>query len=181
PDGHVVAAAGGDGVIRLIDAASGKVVNEFAPAPLSVQAPAAAATADGAHQPTETAAPETLPNGAKLTGLLVQPTAIPLQNKFDSAQLVVTGRLDTGDALDLTRAAEFRLSADVAEVSRTGTVRPKTDGQATLTVSLAGRSVNVPVSVTGVKADYHVDYVGDVMPVLSRLGCNAGTCHGSAQ
>ena len=27
----------------------------------------------------------------------------------------------------------------------------------------------------------HVDFVHDVAPVLSRLGCNAGTCHGSAQ
>ena len=27
----------------------------------------------------------------------------------------------------------------------------------------------------------HVDFIHDVNPVLSRLGCNAGTCHGSAQ
>ena len=26
-----------------------------------------------------------------------------------------------------------------------------------------------------------MDFVHDVAPVLSRLGCNAGTCHGSAQ
>ena len=27
----------------------------------------------------------------------------------------------------------------------------------------------------------HVDFVHDVAPILSRLGCNQGTCHGSAQ
>ena len=27
----------------------------------------------------------------------------------------------------------------------------------------------------------HIDFAHDVAPVLSRLGCNAGTCHGSAQ
>ena len=30
-------------------------------------------------------------------------------------------------------------------------------------------------------ASPQVDFVHDVAPVLSRLGCNAGTCHGSAQ
>ena len=25
------------------------------------------------------------------------------------------------------------------------------------------------------------DYVRDVMPVLSKLGCNAGTCHGAKE
>src|SRR5262249_58494875 len=32
---------------------------------------------------------------------------------------------------------------------------------------------------SGQKAKYPVSFVRDVMPVLSRLGCNAGTCHGA--
>jgi mono/diheme cytochrome c family protein/roadblock/LC7 domain-containing protein len=35
PDGQVVAAAGSDGIVRYIDAASGSVVKEFAPAPVT--------------------------------------------------------------------------------------------------------------------------------------------------
>ena len=37
------------------------------------------------------------------------------------------------------------------------------------------------MTVSGMNAPVHVDFVHDVNPVLSRLGCNAGTCHGSAQ
>jgi hypothetical protein len=38
----------------------------------------------------------------------------------------------------------------------------------------------VPVAVQGTGAKpLHPDYVRDVMPVLSRLGCNMGTCHGA--
>src|SRR5262249_62244587 len=60
-------------------------------------------------------------------------------------------------------------------------VQPKTEGQANLTLTLAGQSVTVPVRVSGLKSVLQLDYVRDVMPVLSRLGCNAGTCHGAAK
>ena len=39
----------------------------------------------------------------------------------------------------------------------------------------------MPVTVLGLNTPVHVDFAHDVAPVLSRLGCNAGTCHGSAQ
>ena len=35
------------------------------------------------------------------------------------------------------------------------------------------------IRVAGSASDFEPDYVRDVMPVLSKLGCNAGTCHGS--
>ena len=76
---------------------------------------------------------------------------------------------------------EPALSAPIADISRSGLVRPRADGKATLTLRLAGKSVEVPVTVLGVNASPKVDFVHDVAPVLSRLGCNAGTCHGSAQ
>ena len=37
------------------------------------------------------------------------------------------------------------------------------------------------MTVLGVNSSPKVNFVHDVAPVLSRLGCNAGTCHGSAQ
>ena len=39
----------------------------------------------------------------------------------------------------------------------------------------------MPVSVLGLNSPVRADFVHDVAPVLSRLGCNQGTCHGSAQ
>ena len=44
-----------------------------------------------------------------------------------------------------------------------------------------GKPSRVPVAVSGFKAPYPVSFVRDVAPVLSRLGCNAGTCHGSLE
>src|SRR5207302_656498 len=63
--------------------------------------------------------------------------------------------------------------------SPTGQVRPVADGEGALKVSLGGLSVSVPVKVTGQKEKYEVSFVRDVMPTLSKMGCNAGTCHGA--
>ena len=39
----------------------------------------------------------------------------------------------------------------------------------------------MPLTVSGTHDRARVDFVHDVNPALSRLGCNQGTCHGSAQ
>ncbi len=99
PDGQILAAAGADGTVRLIDSASGKIVKVFSPAPVGPaiaangQAPAAIQQSSAATPPAVTAAPTVATSAS--------------------------------------------------------TVAP--------------------------------DFIRDVSPVLSRLGCNAGTCHGSAQ
>jgi WD40 repeat protein/mono/diheme cytochrome c family protein len=182
PDGQVLAAAGSDGLVRLINPETGAIVKEFAPAPLSRPESSAreavATVAPKSEEPVET---ETLPEGTKLVSLRAQPEAITLGNKFAYVQLLVTGTLDTGDPVDVTRMVEARLSAPVVEVGRSGLVRPRADGKATLTLSLAGQKVEVPVSVAGMGEELRVDFVHDVSPALSRLGCNAGTCHGAAQ
>jgi WD40 repeat protein len=183
PDGKIVAAGGSDGTVRLIDAATGKVVHEFSPAPVEA---AVAATQGGSRglkvSPAAPVGPvPSAPQSVKYKAIEVQPPAIELKNPFDYVQLIVTGRLDNGDAVDITRTAQAQLSADIADVTKAGMVRPKAEGKAALTVHAAEQTVQVPVSVSGLPVDYEVDYVHDVMPVLSRIGCNAGTCHGSAQ
>src|SRR5262249_7523340 len=65
--------------------------------------------------------------------------------------------------------------------SRAGLVRPTSDGKATLSLALAGKTAHLPLTVVGMNTPLRVDFVHDVAPVLSRVGCNAGTCHGSAQ
>src|SRR5262249_44645040 len=124
---------------------------------------------------------ETLPSGATLASLDVQPKEVRLGNRFAYVQLVVSGKLASGETIDVTRMVEPSLSATIADISRSGLVRPKADGKATLTVRLAKQSASVPVTVLGLGTPARVDFAHDVAPVLSRLGCNAGTCHGSAQ
>ena len=124
---------------------------------------------------------ETLPSGASLVSLEVQPKEIQLNGRFAYNQLLVTGKLASGETLDVTRMVDFAISGEIASVSSSGLIRPKKDGTGTLILKLAGQSVSVPVKVLELTAPLHVDFSHDVAPVLSRLGCNQGTCHGSAQ
>src|SRR5439155_12014106 len=67
------------------------------------------------------------------------------------------------------------------KVSERGQVRPLADGQGEIKFAYQGQSGKIPVVVSGLKTHVEVSFTRDVMPTLSRMGCNAGTCHGSAQ
>jgi len=121
---------------------------------------------------------EQLPPGTRLVSISAEPAQLELKHKYDYRQLVLTGKLDSGDTLDVTRMATTA-GGDLVNVSPTGLVRPVANGKAELLFEAHGQSVKVPLSVTGVDQPYQVDYLLDVQPAISRMGCNAGTCHGS--
>lgn len=123
-------------------------------------------------------AQEKLPAGAKVTKLTVGPAKVEIAGPFAYAQLLVTATLDNGELFDATRLAKFAAPKH-ATVSAAGQVRPTADGTGDVAVSFEGQTVTVPVAVKGFKEDVPVSFVTDVQPVLSKLGCNAGTCHGA--
>jgi WD40 repeat protein len=177
-DGKTLAVAGTDGEVRYIDAEAGAVQKTFTAVPLSNPAAVANAASTGpARRPedvvtTKIAAP-------KVARLEVQPAAIKLTGGYDYAQILVTGRTATGEAVDVTRYVQSQLSAPLVAISATGLVQPRADGTGSIKLLLGDKSISVPVSVAGVKASRPVDYVRDVQPVMSKVGCNQGTCHGS--
>ena len=180
PDSKTLAAAGVDGSIRLLNAADGKLVKQFVPVPLAKVEPAKSGVKAAAPiLPPSAVKTETLPNNTNITALEVSPTTIELANKFDYAQLVVTAKLDNGAAIDVTRMAKLTASGPSVEILPGGVVVARADGTATVAATIAGRSINVPVKVAGLATEFQADYIRDVNPVLSRMGCNQGTCHGA--
>ena len=139
------------GIVRLIDPETGSLVKEFAPVRWSgtTSRGRARRSPRSAPKQEEAVETETLPKGATLVALEVQPGAIRLTNRFAYVQLLVTGKLATGETIDVTRMVEPKLSADIAEVSRSGLVRPKADGKATLTLALGRQDGRRPVTVLG--------------------------------
>ena len=179
PDGKTLAAAGSDGHIRFLDANTGKELNKLQPAPLSEpgQQIAQPGNASGINEGNFKI--ETLPKGFKLERLIVEPQEIQLTGASDYAQLLVTAQLNNGARADVTRIVKLSTQGDVANASLRGQVTPKKDGAGLVTVELAGLKATAKVSVQGIGTKRKIDYVRDVMPVLSKLGCNQGTCHGS--
>ena len=122
-------------------------------------------------------AQEKLLDGAKVAKLDVRPTKVELNGPFAYSQLLVTATLDNGETADVTRVAKIATPKGVAATA--GLVRPTADGSGEIAISIGGKSVKVPVNVAGFKADKPISFVTDVQPVLGKLGCNAGTCHGA--
>ena len=68
----------------------------------------------------------------------------------------------------------------IASVEPGGRVRPAGDGATRVTVRAAGRSATVRVVVEDFAGRRPVAFAGEVVPIFTRAGCNAGTCHGRA-
>jgi hypothetical protein len=130
---------------------------------------------------TKTPPPEALPKDAQIAALEVQPQKVALSGKYEAAQLVVTARLASGDTVDVTRLAKLHIDGGVAEVSASGQVTPVHNGNGALRAEIAGKSVSAPVLVADIVDAQTVDFIRDVNPVMTKLGCNAGTCHGAKE
>lgn len=114
--------------------------------------------------------------------LIVHPARIRLDGPRDAHRLLVIGIDTDGLAHDLGTVATID-ARGTGELSIDGTaVRPMRDGDLTLVVDAGGRSVEVPVSVTGASAPIRNEsFRLDVLPVLTWAGCSTGPCHGSAR
>ena len=183
PDGKTVASAGADGKLRLIDSATGKIAKEFVSVPLVKKEELAASDVivdDTVRiEAKKDDFIEELPKGAVVASLDVQPASVKIGNATEYAQLLITATMTDGSRADVTRMAKLELKGDIANLDKRGMVRPEKDGKASVQIAFNGKSANVPVEVSGMNAVFHPNYVRDVMPILSKLGCNQGTCHGS--
>lgn len=101
---------------------------------------------------------------------------VELRDAFDGKQLLVTD-----GARDVTREAGYGSSNPaVAGVDAKGYVTPTGDGTAVIRVERGPDRLDIPVTVRGFGQGRAVDFRTEVVPLLSRLGCNAGGCHGKA-
>jgi hypothetical protein len=113
----------------------------------------------------------------------VTPAQVTLTPADDRQRLVVSGKLADGTWRDLTRSVRYVSSNPaVAVVSPQGLVTPQAPGQTAVQILGSGwatPSVSVSVTVQDV-APRPVSFANDIMPILTKAGCNSGACHGSA-
>jgi hypothetical protein len=119
------------------------------------------------------------PKSPSILEVRVTPTSLTLDGARDGRKVIVSGRTADGFWRDLTDSARFEATSVVKRDSE-GFLRPMKAGRGMMKVTAGGRTVELPVVVKSM-ADRPVSFVRDVMPLLSRSGCNAGTCHGSVK
>jgi hypothetical protein len=125
-------------------------------------------------------APERLPK-QPIVSVQVQPPNMVIHGGFEGAQVIVTAKLASGDSADVTRLSSLKLAGDVAAISPGGRVTPMKNGTAKIEVEVAGKHASVPVEVKGIVDQPKVNFIRDVNPVMTRMGCNAGPCHGAKE
>jgi len=178
--GKVLIAGGADGQLKKIDSDSGAILTEFSPITL-----ADAKVADGLFTPhwnlpiAESPTPPvgSLADLAAIDSVQVMPAMINLASPIDYAQLVVMGVRKDGSLIDVTQIASFQ-APDFCQVDGGGLLQPLAAGSGQLKVSVAGKTTQVPLVVN--YDSTRLQFVRDIEPMLTRVGCNAGTCHGSA-
>lgn len=116
-----------------------------------------------------------------IASLEVQPEKVVIDGMIESAQLLVTAKLASGESADVTRFATLHSSAEIVSVSPSGRLIPRNNGTALVEAEMGGKKVVVPVEVRGLVPIPKVDFIRDVNPVMTRMGCNAGTCHGAKE
>ncbi len=105
----------------------------------------------------------------------------PVLTGRHAAQLLVVETMRNGQpAGDVTATATFTSSnPQIADVSAQGVVTPLGDGTATIRAEVDGRVVETEVEVKGAKAVEPWSFRHDVQTVLTKSGCNMGSCHGA--
>ena len=181
PDGATLAAAGSDGQIRLIDAASGQLRKAFLPVDITASAEAAAGWVPGADLAPQPATPAAAAPALAVAKLESEPTSIRIAKPTDYVQVLLTATLSDGARMDATRLAAWKVEGDVGQVSTDGRFTPAKGGAGKVVAEFSGQRMEIPVEVTGLEGSYVPDFIRDVNPILSRLGCNQGTCHGAAK
>src|SRR5229473_2806937 len=134
----------------------------------------------GAGSPSPSApaiAPPPLPT---IRSLKLEPAALTLKDGRDERRVLVSGKTEADKSVDLTLQAVLKTDSSIIEVDAQGYIRPKAKGTAEVTVSGAGHHVKLPVTVESAEMA-PVRFVRDIAPLMSKVGCNAGTCHGSAK
>jgi len=111
--------------------------------------------------------------------ITVYPATYQITGKRDPLQLIVTvSKKD--QTLDVTRDCTYEAEdTDVVNVTETGVVAPKMNGETTIIIRWKTLTCKARVKVTDIEKPQPISFDYDVLPVLAQTGCSGGSCHGA--
>ena len=125
------------------------------------------------ESPDETVADKSL-SGAVIA-LRLTPERVLLDGPESSDQILVTGTTTDGQSVDLTGVATYDPpAAELVEVSTTGRMSAVRDGAGEIVVRYGDLQHRLPVQVVGVQTPVPVSFRREILPLLTKAGCNSG-------
>jgi hypothetical protein len=111
--------------------------------------------------------------------LTIQPSNVQLNGPEARQQLIAestTGRYQD----DQTHKAQWTsANPQIATVDAQGVVLPAGDGETTITAAVNGATASVHVAIKNSHAPVTWSFKNQVIPVMTKVGCNQGACHGA--
>jgi hypothetical protein len=111
--------------------------------------------------------------------LRLQPASLRITGRRWPHSILVSGMTADGRIIDLTSVATFTTGNEqVAQVDPFGWAHAVASGTTTINVQAGGQSASLEVTVEVPDGPQPFSFRHDVMPALSKGGCNQGACHG---
>ena len=130
-----------------------------------------------------TPTPEAVTQAAPATwqSLAIYPPLIKLSAKSDSQHIIAVATRSDGITQDVTDQTEWKIAnADLAQFENT-VLSPKADGNSQISAQWQGLSAQVDFQISNSQLIRPVSFERDVMPIITKSGCNTGSCHGAAR
>src|SRR5689334_22405719 len=120
--------------------------------------------------------------GAEVSSeLVLEPGTVELRGIAARQQLIATETV-AGRPCDRTRQVTWRSETPaVVSVDADGVAHGQGDGVGQVTATLGDRVAHLTVHVQDTAVPAPVTLDRDILPILTRAGCNAGACHGKAR
>jgi Protein of unknown function (DUF1553)/Protein of unknown function (DUF1549)/Bacterial Ig-like domain (group 2) len=122
-----------------------------------------------------------LPKPSDVKSLSAYPAQIDLKGSEDARQLIFTATLADGRLQDLSSDVQYETGDPrIVRVTSSGRVLPLANGSTQITATYGDKRVEVPVRALDVDVNRPINFTNQIVPIFTKLGCNAGGCHGKA-
>jgi hypothetical protein len=119
-------------------------------------------------------------NSLTAEGIRLLPEQVTLHGPRDMQRFLVLHQAKGRYIGDATGEAQFTSSQpNVVTVDEAGYLQPVGDGDAVITATVGSRKATAQVTVRNAQAEPRYSFEQQVLPVLTRAGCNSGACHGA--
>ncbi len=108
-------------------------------------------------------------------------SVVPEEVVLDGHPASIVATESRGDR-DYDVTSECELQIENEQVARIDglTVYPMKPGETRLIVGRGDQSLSIPLRVQRLPTEKQISFRNDVIPVLTKSGCNSGACHGAA-
>src|SRR5438477_5586845 len=112
--------------------------------------------------------------------IVLLPSKVTLTGPFARQQMLIERSTDNLFAGQITNNIAFQSSDPKIARIEGATLIPVTNGTVTLTAKSGGQTASAQVTVAGMEKPFDWSFRNHVQPVLAKMGCSAGACHGAA-